>query len=285
MQYGIGNVAGRPSVEEVKAILALASANGVDLIDTACSYGDSESVLGNAMKGHNDFRVITKTPVFKKDCISEADGRDLKDALRGSLSRLRRDKVEGLLVHNSDNLLVKGGEKIFEAMTELKEAGLVEKIGASVYTAEQIDAILARYDIDLVQVPLNVLDQRLLGSGHLSRLKGRGVEIHVRSVFLQGLLLMDAESIDDFFNPIKPLLLRYGAFLSRRGLTALEGCLCFVKIVPEVDYAVVGVDSREQLVEIVEGISQPCNGFLIRDFKDFEVEEPEYLNPSMWRLR
>ena len=106
-----------------------------------------------------------------------------------------RGNVYGLLAHHADDLLVPGGRRVFEEMQRLLEEGLVRKIGVSVYSGQQIDSILELYTPDIVQLPLNLFDQRLLESGHLEKLKRRGVEIHARSVFLQGLLLIEPDQV------------------------------------------------------------------------------------------
>ncbi len=282
--YGISNPSGKIPLEEVKAILRIAQKNKVDIRDTASSYGESESAIGKALRDQHKFRIVTKTPVFKKKKITTIDAGILKTAFHMSLDKLKQSKVAGLLIHNADDILVEGGEMLISAMDELKREGLVDKIGVSVYDGGQIDRILERYEIDLIQLPVNALDQRLLDSNHLVKLKEVGVEIHARSVFLQGLLLMDIDQIPVFFDPIKPLLNKYKDFLNKNGLTIVDGAVCFIKGVDEIDHVIIGVNNAKQLKLNMEGFARSYNGLGYKDFKEFSINDPRYANPSQWLL-
>ncbi|MEP9411508.1 MAG: aldo/keto reductase [Candidatus Brocadia sp.] len=282
--YGISNLNGKTPPGEIKAILQVAQENGISVIDTAHSYGDSEHILGEVLANQNSFRIITKTPVYKKKKIGSRDAENMKVSFHNSLKKLRQSKLAGLLIHNAEDLLTNGGDILFYAMQELKKDKLVEKIGASVYSGEQIDCLLERYDFDLIQVPVNVLDQRLIYNGYLTKLKGQGIEIHARSVFLQGLLLMSPASLPSFFNPIKPLLCGYYEFLRSQTLTPIEGAIGFIKQIPEVDCIIIGVNDVEQLKSNLKSFTRLYHDSLFKDFKTFSLDNPKYLNPSLWRL-
>lgn len=284
MNYGISNQYGKTSVAEIKAILQLAQESGISVIDTAHSYGDSESVLGKLLSNQSNFQIITKTPVYKKERIDSSDANNLKVVFFESVKNLRQSKLYGLLVHNADNLLMKGGEILFNAMRELKENKLIEKIGVSVYSGDQIDHLLEKYTFDLIQVPINVFDQRLINNGSLVKLKEQGIEIHARSIFLQGLLLMDLESLNPFFDQIKPSLINYKEYLHSQGLTAIEGAISFIKQISEIDCVIIGVNDSEQLKINIKSFNKSYNNFSFEDFKEFSLKEPTYLNPSLWRL-
>lgn len=285
MDYGISNQNGKTSLKEVESILQFAQESGISVLDTACSYGDSESVLGMTLTSEHNFRIITKLPSFKKDKISSSDSEDLKKAFYDSLSRLRQIKVDGLLIHNADDILNKEGEILFSALIELRQGGLVEKIGVSVYTGKQIDCLLERYTFDLIQVPINVLDQRLINSGHLRKLKKKNIEIHARSIYLQGLLLMEPKSLCSFFDPIKPFLYKYRELLTSHDLIPVEGAICFIKEVPEIDYIIVGINNLEQLKNNVNSFNKKYDNNLFDEFKVFSLNEPKFLNPSLWKLQ
>lgn len=284
MDYGISNPNGKTPSGEINAILRVAQENGISVIDTAHAYGDSELVLGEVLANQNSFRIITKTPVYKKKKIDSRDAEDMKVSFYNSLKKLRQSKLAGLLIHNADDLLTDGGDILFYAMQELKEDKLVDKIGASVYSGEQIDYLLERYDFDLIQVPVNVLDQRLIYSGHLVKLKRQGIEIHARSVFLQGLLIMSSATLSSFFNPIKPLLCRYWEFLRSQTLTPIEGAIGFIKQIPEIDCIIIGMNNVEQLKNNLKSFTRPYHDSLFKDLKAFSLNDPKYLNPSLWRL-
>jgi len=281
VNYGISNVNGRPSPDEIRRILIAAEGVGVDLLDTAALYGASEQTLGSCMQPRSQFRIVTKTPQFKAGQIDRHHAAELVKSFSASLEKLGRTSVYGLLIHQTDNLLAPGGEHLMDAMAELKAKGLVQKIGASVYTAEQINKLLDRYTFDLIQLPVNVFDQRLVKQGQLSRLKQAGVEIHARSVFLQGLLLMQPAAMKPYFAPLQALAADYQAFLVARGLTPLQGALAYVNSLQEIDYAVVGVTSQQELEEIVGAKQTLTDGST--DWSVFSCDNESMINPAVWQ--
>ncbi len=284
MDYGISNQNGKTPINELIDILDFAKENQICLLDTAITYGDSESILGTLVSKKHNFRIITKTPVFKKRRLTHQDADNLKLSFYKSLEKLKQPKIAGLLIHHADDLLNDGGEFLFATMQTLKKDRLVEKIGVSVYTGEQIDLLLEKYDFDLIQLPINVLDQRLIDSGYFFRLKERGIEVHVRSIFLQGLLLMDPELLHPFFSPIKPLLNQYRVFLQSKGLDYAQGALAFIKQIPEIDYIIIGVNNVEQLKSNWKDFIQH-NNIPLNDFTMFSVKEEKYINPSLWDIK
>lgn len=280
MDYGISNAVGQTTPEEAAAVLALAEDRGIRVLDTAALYADSEEVLGQVLPRPHGFRVVTKTPQFGGKKITAADGAQLRAIFRRSLFRMGLDSVYGLLLHRAEDLLAEGGGHLFDAMEELKAEGLVEKIGLSVYNGAQIDRALAANRIDLVQLPLNVLDQRLLRGGHLSRLKERGVEIHARSVFLQGLLLMAPAEVPKYFGPIRGVLEDYHHQLAEQEITPVQGALHAVLQIPEVDQVICGVNNRDHLGQILAAAKAATDLPLQR----FAVDDEAMLNPALWAL-
>ena len=123
---------------------------------------------------------------------------------------------------------------------------MVKKVGASVYTSEQLDRLLENYQLDLIQLPLNVVDQRLLQSGSLGKLKNHSIEIHARSAFLQGLLLMPTNDIPDYLAPYKWVFEQFRICRESDGLSALEACIGFVQSIPQIDKIIVGINSLQQ---------------------------------------
>jgi aryl-alcohol dehydrogenase-like predicted oxidoreductase len=280
MPYGIAHRGEAAASGELAAILRRAAESGIDCLDTAPAYGESEARLGSAM-GDTTFRIVTKTPAFRADEISAADGALVRSTFMQSLERLRRPRIYGLLVHHAGDLLKPGGRRLAEAMQDLKRDGLVEKIGLSVYTGDEIDRALDIFEPDLVQLPVNVFDQRLLQSGHVERLRRRGIEIHARSVFLQGLLLMNPDAVPDYFSPLRETLADYATRLNAMGMTRLQGALAFVRGLDAIDYAIVGAQSSEQLEEIVAAARVP---FEPLDFSRYAVADEDMVLPSRWKL-
>lgn len=281
VDYGVSNKDGKTPAVEVAAILAAASELKVRVLDTASLYGDSEQVLGNCLPATAGFDIVTKTLQFAKPVLDADDAERLQQVFHESLTKLNCDSVYGLLIHRADDLFVPGGERLMAALTRLQQQGLVAKIGVSVYDSAQIDQILQRFDIDLVQLPISVLDQRLLVSGHLQKLKSAGVEVHARSVLLQGLLLMDVSEIPAYFAPVRHVLESYRAFIRARGLTPLQAAVGFVSGLTEIDQIICGVNNAQQLRDICDAanVELDCG-----ELAGFAIGEEAIVNPALWRL-
>ncbi len=186
-----------------------------------------------------------------------------------------------MLVHNCDHLFLPGGEKLFNAMTELKKRGVVKKIGVSVYNTKQIDCLLDNYSVDLVQLPINIFDQRLIEDGQLTRLKKHGIEIHARSIFLQGLILMPFKDLPSWFEPIRHRLELFHKEAKNRNMSLLQLALGFVQDISEIDKIVVGVNTLEQLHEIVSATLIRVNS---TELSNISFNDPTFLNPSNWKV-
>lgn len=280
--YGITNRAGQVSYEEVQRILGRAATLGIKVLDTAALYGLSEQMLGTVLGPEHPFRIVTKTCKVAADNVTDDDAAELVRTFERSLTRLNQDSIYGLLVHDANDLLKPGGARLLEALRRLKTDGRVAKIGVSIYTPEQIDKLLALFTPDLIQVPLNVFDQRLVSGGYLERLRRNGVEIHVRSVFLQGLLLMEPRTVDSYFEPLRDQLENFHHDMTATGSTPLEGALRFALNRPEVDTVLVGVCSRRELEEIRSAAINPASTEM--DFSRWAINDPRFVDPSQWRL-
>ncbi|MFL6622356.1 MAG: aldo/keto reductase [Sulfurifustaceae bacterium] len=279
-QYGVSNSQGKTSPEEVARILRLAEKIGVSVLDTAPLYGDSEAVLGACLPWGHAFHLVTKTPQFAGFDVGDVAAA-VDHSFRASLQRLRQPTVYGLLVHNAADLLSANGDAIFSALEALRSDGRVTKIGVSAYSPQEIEDVLARYPVDLVQIPVNVFDQRLIRSGHLGRLKSRGVEVHARSIFLQGLLLLQPDALASYFSGVRAHLGRYREAVHALGMTPLQGALAFVAAIPEVDVMVCGVTREADLAEIHGALRAD----LKVDFGEFAIDAPEIVEPRRWILR
>ena len=276
LPYGVANQSGQVSCGEVAEILAYAWAAGLNTLDTAIAYGESEQRLGEV--GVAQWQVISKLPAIPEDCIDIAAW--VEAAVCGSLWRLKIPKLYGLLLHRPLQLLGSQGPALYRELVSLKEQGKVEKIGVSIYCHDELEALWPHYRLDLVQAPFNILDRRLATSGWLARLHHAGIEVHVRSVFLQGLLLMGSENRPAYFNRWRPLWDEWHRWLTEQALTPLEGCLHFAMSQPEVGRVVVGVDSLKHLQEIVSA-SSPTIG-IMKFPSELASETSALINPSEW---
>jgi len=283
LDYGVSNPHGITPATEVKDILTLAWENGIAILDTAVSYGMSEEVVGRSIPGGMSFEIVTKTPIFKRDRIDKADAARLKETFLQSLKRMRQSAIYGLLVHHANDLLVPGGPYLWEAMEALKEAGLVKKIGVSVYSPREIEELSEKYRLDLTQLPVNVFDQRMIQGGHLRYLKDLGIEIHSRSAFLQGLLLMPREKLPAHFASIVPNMIQYSVALQIHGISPLTAALAFVYEQQEIDHVLLGVNNCDQLRNIIDAASN-LHGLDHIDFSDYAIIDESIINPSLWSV-
>ena len=282
--YGVSNKQGITPEDEVREILTFAWEHGVTLMDTAALYGTSEEVLGRSIPPHASFKIVTKTATFQNTKITKKDAARLKETFRRSLDKLKQPKLYGLLVHHAVDLLKEGGQYLWEAMQELKDMGLVQKIGASLYSPQELNHLLEKYTPDIVQAPINVFNQRMIQNGHLQHFNRLGVEIHTRSVFLQGLLLMSPEELPVHFNSIRNLMLQYREVLQKQNIDPLEAALKFVYQQPEIDNIIVGVNNQlhlEEIIKVVRNIETIGN----LDFSGYAVQDESIINPSLWKLQ
>lgn len=281
LDYGVSNRQGRTPEPEVRRILELAAAAGVRVLDTAAAYGESEAVLGRCLPAESSFRIVTKTVPLREARGTAEAPRLVHEGFARSLERLGLAAVDGLLAHHAADLLAPGGDGIFAVLDGLRGQGLARKIGLSVYEGAHIDAALDRYDFDLIQVPANVLDQRLVSGGQLGRLRERGVEVHVRSVFLQGLLLLDPASAPAYFAPVRHRLAAWRAALDERGLTPAQGALAFARSLAA-DVVLVGVENAAQMAANISDFTAAGSAGL--DFAPFAIDDETFVNPAKWEL-
>jgi aryl-alcohol dehydrogenase-like predicted oxidoreductase len=274
MQYGVANHIGQPSEVEAKEILQIASAYGIDTIDTAIAYGDSEERLGRI--GVPDWKIISKLPVISSEPKNLYQ--EVKGVVHESLQRLGIEQMYGLLLHRPDQLLEKNGGALYGALEQLKNEGFVHKIGVSIYDPASLEILLPRFSFDLVQAPLSPFDQRVVLSGWASRLKTMGIELHVRSIFLQGLLLMQQDKRPSYFDRWAPLWNRWYEWLHDMDITALEACLGYATSFAQVERVIIGIENKKQLIEIVKAIEKP----IVQIPEYFSSDDLRLINPAKW---
>tara|TARA_B100000674_G_C37976996_1_gene979877 strand:- start:556 stop:1434 length:879 start_codon:yes stop_codon:yes gene_type:complete len=280
LDYGITNRLGKPHLEEVRAIFDVAVRNGVELIDTAAAYGDSESVIGKLDAGAR-FNVVTKLPPIKGGTVEPAQIARLSKSFAASLQKLGRAAVSGLLIHHAGQLALAGGERLIELLHEIKTAGQAEKVGVSVYNAKEIDFVLSRFTPDIVQLPVSVADQRLVRSGHLKTLSDMGVEIHARSLFLQGTLLCDPAELPAPLQPHRDQFEKLHQRAGEWGVSALELCLAYALNVSRIDRLIVGVASLNEFDSLSKSLISADT--LDVNFTDLSFGDAPILDPSGWQ--
>ena len=278
LDYGITNAAGKVPLDEVRRILARAEAGGVLTLDTAAAYGDSEEVVGGLVAEDSPFAIVTKTLPVRRSAIGAEELAAIDAGFRQSLSRLKRNAIDTLLVHHADDLLVPGGERVYELLCGWRDRGLVSRIGFSAYDHDQIQAVLKWFPFEVVQLPVSVFDQRLVRDGTLQELHRRGIRIHARSVLLQGLLADELPKLPPALETFAPAMHSYREYLRHAGASPMEAALGFVRGLPGVEVVLVGVVSARQLGECIAAY----NADKALDLGQFACDDPHLVDPRRW---
>jgi aryl-alcohol dehydrogenase-like predicted oxidoreductase len=281
MDYGWANESGRPSVSEVESMLNLAWAKGVRHLDTAQCYGEAENLLGVLGAAKAGFSINTKLGKLELGA-REVDIRRMLDV---SLKALQTERLGSLMVHDVRHLLDPAGEHIWDVFRALLKEGCVQKIGVSIYHLAELDQIIELEELGIVQLPLNVYDQRFLHSGWLKELKQRNVKIQVRSVFLQGILSMRSDQLPIHLHGIKAHQTNFIGCLKTAGMTPIEGALQFCLSQPEVDQVVVGCESFAQLQEILTAVGRLEQQASTINWHHFSLKDGNIINPTLWPPR
>ncbi len=284
LDYGISNNDGQVSEVEVEKIFSLAETRQVEVIDTAAAYGSSEEVIGRVLHENSPFKIVTKTLPLNKggEIVTVKEANSVKDRFYRSLESLGLPRVYGLMVHYADDALADRGGHLYSVLKELKESGLVEKIGVSVYSPEVLEVVLQSWpDIELVQFPLNIYDQRMLKV--LPRLKERNIELHSRSLFLQGLFFLPAEKLTGSLAPFVSHHQKFKQVLSERKASVLAATMSFIQSVQSVDHVIVGAQNSEQLEQLLEAFENPAFDIAQGEFAHLASTEAMLIDPSTWK--
>ena len=277
MNYGIANKTGKISDLEMNRILNKAKDHNILTIDTAKSYGDCEQKLGKQIV--DEFRVITKVSNLTQS--RNNTNAFLLEELKDSLGKLNLINLDTLLLHRSNDLLDYKKKEIYQSLISCKEAGLINKIGISADNVSDVESIINIFDIDVVQFPLNIFNRELIESGLLKFLKNKKIEVHARSIFLQGLLLMEKKELNPYFNNWSSLFEDWEEWNQNNNFTKLEACLKYVVMFKEIDKYIVGIDSLQHLQEIIKILNS-------KNSKKVPIalssKEEALINPSKWKL-
>ncbi len=275
--YGISRDKDQLDLREVSELFGLAKKSGVRLLDTAQAYGESEQIIGRVAA--SEFEAITK--ISWRDSFFSQD--ILLETVDESLKRLGHTKLYGLLIHNVHEIAASDLGKVVEALQVVKTTDLALKVGLSFYSPEQLALLESLEGIDLVQCPFSILDRRIINSGLGKRLKNAGCEIHVRSVFLQGLFFIEPEDLNPYFSNYKDDLITFKNWCSDHKLSILEACLSFVMQEKLIDKLVVGFHNAKQLAEVMSS----CERLRELNFDSLKLKFVDSVNlvePSRWKL-
>jgi aryl-alcohol dehydrogenase-like predicted oxidoreductase len=275
LAYGVTNTRGRVPMDEAAMLLRQAWNGGVRILDTANAYGNSEEVLGAAM--HDAWRVVTKTLPLRSGRV-DADAVARVDAAF-TQSLLHLGRVDTLLVHHAQDLLAPGGDLLFSWLQEQKAKGLARHVGVSVYTGEEIRTLLDRHAFDAIQLPASIADQRLVADGSLARLRAAGVEVHVRSLFLQGILLATPQFAAHRFPAQREWFESFHAECAKRGVTPQQACFGFFKSHDAFSNAVVGVSNADELAQLLRAWVESS----VMDWSAWAVDNTSFIDPRLWK--
>jgi len=282
LPYGLYH-SGRPlSREQARDVLAAAWQGGIDLLDTGAAYGDAEKSIGELRPAGARFAVISKTSPLRRHGLGPSEVAEVVDGVRRSVRLLRVRALNGLLVHHTPDLLATGGDLLFRALENLRAEGLVRRLGVSVYDAATLKAVLDRFPVQIVQLPVNLLDQRFVHDGTLALLARSNIEVHARSVFLQGVLLADAAQLPPRFAGVRGRIERLDAQCAARGVSRAAAALRFVASCPGVSRIVIGVNSAAQLKENLSAFSVATAGSWDLDAAAYALDDAEIIDPRKW---
>jgi aryl-alcohol dehydrogenase-like predicted oxidoreductase len=274
LPYGILNGGETLSREEVARILDTAVGHGIDSIDTAIAYGQSESVIGKTAQ--NRFNIISKLPPLPSEVSNVSEW--VHTQVDGSLARLNCKSLDALLLHHPQDLTGPQGSELYAAITSLKVEKIIEHFGISIYAPDELDGIIGKFDIDVVQAPLNVFDRRILGV--IDQLTARNIKVHVRSVFLQGVLIASPKDRPQRFQPWSEHFAQFDTWVHSTGLSAMACCLGFALQQPGVAKLVIGTTSAESLAEIMNSVPN----MYLEVPADLRSSSEQLIDPRIWSV-
>lgn len=273
MDYGINNKRGQVPREEAFAILNQALDKGIDTVDTARNYGDSERILGDFMRScHKKLQIVSKLP---KCSHQEAAG-----VFKYSLQQLGITEIYGYLIHNFSTYKEDPGT--WDELVKLKAEGRIKKIGFSLYFPDELELIFNKgLEVDIIQFPYSIFDQRFKTS--LAKLQKMKVEIYIRSVFLQGLVFKKTLELSSYFAPIKDKIEKLNLLAKEYHLSVFSLCLNFALANEFIDKIVVGLDGIAHFDDLIRSLEPSSNYWpIVPQLSNLSIEEEGMIIPSNW---
>jgi aryl-alcohol dehydrogenase-like predicted oxidoreductase len=272
LPYGILNGGETLSREEVARILDTAVDRGIDSIDTAIAYGQSESIIGETSQ--NRFNIISKLPPLPVDISNVSEW--VHSQVQGSLSRLKCTSLDALLLHHPQDLTGAQGAELYAAIGSLMAEKMIHRFGVSIYSPDDLEGIIDTFEIHVVQAPLNVFDRRILGV--TNQLSALDIEVHVRSVFLQGVLIASPQDRPHRFEPWSEHFALFDEWVRSSEVSAMACCMGFALQQPGIAKLVIGTTSAESLDEIMNSI--PNSVLEVPTHLQSSVEQ--LIDPRFW---
>jgi len=271
LNYGINNVYGKPSEQTVGSLLDYARTKGILILDTADAYGDASQIIGRYHQTRQKFSINTK---FKKGTSN------LSAQLGASMKALNIDYVNVYFFHEFKDFI--SYPSVRNQLDELKKNGKIKKTGLSVYdNNEFLEAINSEY-IDVIQIPFNLLDNYSKRGDLIMLAKKKGKELHVRSVFLQGLFFKKVSNLPLKIRPLGSYLKVLHKLADEINVSIEQLALGYVLQHSEIDNVIIGVDTMDQLKHNIEMIENKISEDIVKKIDKINVKETMLLYPKNW---
>ncbi|NJD01106.1 MAG: aldo/keto reductase [Ruminiclostridium sp.] len=288
MEYGIANNRGKPDLEKSFEILGESIDSGVNSFDTAELYGDSEMVLGKYFSQKTCLAeqqvLVTKFKIIYEENMNPLNiEKQIFRHMEGSLQRLKLNKIPIYMLHNAKDMNTYGSI-IPDTLKKLKMEGMIEKAGVSIYAPEDVDEMQKNDVYEAVQIPMNIMDHRLINSGSLKKLQKENIIVFVRSIFLQGLFFLKPVELTGNLIKAKKLLGQLNKLAEHEGISVAQLALSYVRDMEGVSSLVIGAESPEQVKENTRLMDAPP----LTDRTRYEIDRlfldvPEdIINPRLW---
>ncbi|PTS89134.1 MULTISPECIES: bifunctional regulator KidO [unclassified Caulobacter] len=276
-QFGLDGMTsaprGRSPEAEARDILNIAARSSLSVLDASGVYGRAESVLGDLIPRPVSFRVTLSS--------ARADrGADFVESeARASLRRLGLERADAIIVQSPSELFGPHGAALWDRLARLRDEGLFAKIGVSAHASDDPVGVARRFKPDILQAPASLLDQRLLADGSLARIAGLGVEVQLRSIFLNGLLFLPPDRVPAQLKGASGRLSRVRRMIAEGRSDPLQAALGFALSRPEASAVLVGVASAAELSAVVAAASSPPPDL---DWDEMAIDDPVALDPRRW---
>ena len=274
LAYGINNTIGKVSLEDSHAIFDHAYDNGITMLDSAEAYGNAHEVIGSFHKKNPTklFQIITKLP--------HQFDTEIKDKVDRYLNDLKVRQLHALLFHSFSSY--KENINNFNSLIQLKASGKIKYVGVSVYKNEEIEEVIINEQVDIIQLPFNLFDNSNLRGDIIAKAKAKGKIIHTRSALLQGLFFKDVNSDHQTVRRLKTELMQLSNITKNRKSSVAELALNYCIHQKSIDNVLIGVDSREQLVNNISVLNPTIGQDIVQEINNIKVSDINLLNPSLW---
>lgn len=279
MDYGVANRTGKPARATADAVLDLAWKAGLASLDTAQAYGDSEAVIGSYLARHPAclIRVVSKLDPAFADAAEDT----IYAAVRSSADRLH-GRLQGMLLHNA-SMLAYWKSGLGRALQRCRDDGLISTIGVSVYTPDEFRQALSNSEIRLIQAPFNALDRSLYTDGLIEDAREAGVSLHLRSIFLQGLLLLEADALPPGTAFARKSIADWQALCRRYDRPPAAAALLFAARTAPDAYLVVGCETPDQLAGNIDSLrASPLDDAVWDDIMSLPQADDRTARPYLW---